>query len=436
MQKETIFGLKWTMMGSGVQIATQVIQLFFLAMILGPTQYGEAMFGLIVIRVMMPLASAGIGTVLIGEDELDEKKLRSLFTINLLFALGIYLFLFLTAPFLEELFGLFRLSKFIKIAALSIIIAALGNIHNALINKNLAYDISNKILSISLIFEVIVSLLVAFSDWNIWALTLGYLSRVAVATVLQIWHGKKYFSANLNFDFTAIKPILNKCYYDMGAQFTNMMATNIDNFLVSKYFGITNLGYYTLAWDLAMKPVYAIVSMFTKVKFPIWAKLKNEGNALTEDYEKTVVELMKFMCGIFVIWFIVSTYFIPFWYGEKWLPTVPLLHIFIILGIARSFGSPSSYLGMSLGFFKQEFFLTILQLFLTVFALFFVTYFDRQLQNICISMVVCYFTCDLVWYSFLHKNTSISFISLGKKIFPSLLTAFSLMLIFYFIFIK
>lgn len=420
-EKNTWFGIKWTAAASIFQIVAQVVQLLLIAKFLGPTLYGEAILALIAVRMMLPFATAGIATVLVQEDELSRTQLSSLFWSNLLFSLVIYSVLYCSAPLISILFELPNFAFFIQIAALSILLNAFGNIYNALLNKHLEFEKTSKIIFVSVFFDLLISLTITYLGWYMWSLLLGFLGRVVVATILQIYFGKRYFLPTFHFKIDEIKGILSNCFFDMLAQFTNMIATNIDNILVGKYFGITNLGYYVLAWDLAMKPVYAIVPIFTKVKFPIWAKLKNTPSRLAEDYENTVFGIMKVMCLVFGAWYLVSTYFVPFWYGERWLPMLEYLHILIFLGVARSFGSPSSYLGMALGFFKQEFYFNLNQLLIYFILLPLTIFYLHDLSYFCYTILLAYFINDLFWYFFLQKNTSIDFFKLGKKVFLQLI---------------
>ena len=429
MIKQTIFGIKWTAFGSIFQMLAQVIQLLLIAKMLGPTLYGEAILALIVVRMMMPFSAAGVGTVLVQEEELSQTQLSSLFWSNLFFALVIYLILFLFSPLISSVLELPNLTFFIRIGALSIVLNALGNIHNALLNKYLQFKTTSKITMISVFFDLFVSLIITYLGFYVWALLLGFLGRVVVAVFLQIWFGKSYFLPTFYFKIEEIKPILSKCFFDMAAQFTNMLATNIDNILVGKHFGITNLGYYALAWDLAMKPVYAIVPIITKVKFPIWVQLKKTPLLLAQDYEKTVFYVMQLMCLVFGFWYLFSTFFIPFWYGAAWLPVVTYLHILIFLGVVRSFGSLSSYLGMTLGFFKKEFYFTVNQIIIYSIFLSFVIFYFHNLTYFCCAMFLGYFLNDLLWYRFLHKNTTVDFLQLGKKVFLQIALPFLIVIV-------
>ena len=415
IEKNTWFGIKWMAFGSIFQLLAQVVQLLLIAKLLGPNLYGEAILALLVVRMLMPLSAAGVGTVLVQEEELSQQQLSSLFLSNLLFSLLIYVFLFALSPIFANIFELQNLTFFIQIGALSIVINAFGNVHNALLNKYLQFKTTSKITVISVFFDLIISLIIIYLGFYTWALLLGFLSRVVVAVFLQFWFGKKYFSPSFYLKISEIKPILYKCFFDMAAQFVNMLATNVDNILVGKYFGITNLGYYALAWDLAMKPVYAIVLIVTKVKFPLWSQLKKTPSLLAEDYENTVFRTMQLMSSVFAIWFLVSTFFIPFWYGEAWLPLVTYLHILIFLGVFRSFGSPSSYLGMAMGFFKQEFLFNVNQLLIYFILLPLNIFYFQNLSYFCYSIVIAYFINDLIWYRFLQKNTSVDFIKLAEK---------------------
>jgi O-antigen/teichoic acid export membrane protein len=196
----------------------------------------------------------------------------------------------------------------------------------------------------------------------------------------------------------------------MSAQIINMLSTNMDNILVGKYFGITNLGYYTLAWDLALKPVYAIIPMLMKVKMPIWAKLKQEKAILLEDFKQTIFRISLPLILLYLIAYFLTPYFIPFWYGEKWLPSVAFLQILIFIGMTRCIGSITNTLALTLGFFRAEFYINCFQLACYLILLPISIYFFNDLNIFCWMMVLGYAAIDMIWYVFLWKKyTSASF---------------------------
>ncbi len=400
----TWFGLKWTVIGTIVQMSVQLIQLFVLSKYLGPTLYGEAMLGVIIVRMLNPFAIAGVGNVLIQEKNLSQEQLSTLFYCNLIFSVVVYLLLFCTAPLFSIIFTFPNFVIFARIGALILLFYGVSNISNSLLIKELEFKNLNKIQIASSLLELFISLTITYLGMGEWALLLGFLSRVVLSSILQVFIGKKYFFPAFFGKISEIKPILMKCAYNMSAQTINMLSTNMDNLLVGKYFGITNLGYYTLAWDLALKPVYAIVPMFMKVKMPIWAKLKQNKEDLLEDFKQSIVMLSLPLILLYFVGYFVVPYFIPFWYGEKWLPSVALLQILIFIGMTRCVGSLTNTLALTLGFFKVEFYINCFQLFCYLILLPMSIYFFQDMAVFCWVMVMGYVVMDTIWYVFLWRK--------------------------------
>jgi O-antigen/teichoic acid export membrane protein len=375
IQENTRKGLFWTASSAAVQILISFVQLLLISKFLGPTLYGEAVLAFVIIRLLTPV-----------------------------FSLLIYLILYGFSSYLAIFFEVENLALLVKIGGLVIIFSAFGNIYAALIQKNLNFQKQSLIIVLSVLIDAAVSISITYLGIGIFAIVLGFLSRVVVATGLNIYLGKCYFSLEFRCEWARIKVILQKSIYDMSAQLVNMLCTNMDNFLVGKYFGITNLGYYALAWDLALKPVYAIIPIVTKVKMPIWARLKNEKKLLIADFKKTVIQLLVLLCLIFAVWFFLMPYFIPFWYGEKWIESIGLFYILGWIGLMRGVGSPMNTLALSSGFFKQELYINIFQLCIYLFLLPLCIYFFKEMHIFCWMMVFGYVLTDLVWYIFLRKK--------------------------------
>jgi O-antigen/teichoic acid export membrane protein len=104
-----------------------------------------------------------------------------------------------------------------------------------------------------------------------------------------------------------------------------------------------------------------------------------------------------------VAYFIIP-YFIPFWYGEKWLPSVAFLQILIFIGMTRCIGSITNTLALTLGFFKAEFYINCFQLACYLILLPMSIYFFNDLNVFCWMMVLGYVAMDVVWYVFLWSR--------------------------------
>lgn len=135
----------------------------------------------------------------------------------------------------------------------------------------------------------------------------------------------------------------------MGEKTANYIISNLDYLLIGSLFGAKSLGYYTLAYNLILKPSTMINPIITKVAFPVFSKVQNDIDRLRRGYLK-VLQLLSsvnfpMMAGLAVV----APVAVPIIFGEQWLPSVILIQILTIVGLLRSTGNPVGSLLLAKG---------------------------------------------------------------------------------------
>jgi O-antigen/teichoic acid export membrane protein len=178
------------------------------------------------------------------------------------------------------------------------------------------------------------------------------------------------FRPKWRWNTQAARDILNYGKYIMGVQIVSFGLTQGDNALVGKVLGTTELGLYSMAYNLASLPATSISHLISKVAFPTYAKIKDDLAVLREGYFK-VLRLTALLAvpaagGLFAL----ASELVRLLYGENWMPMVPALMILCIYGLERAVNSPVGALLNATGRPKTLFNLQLIKLALLVLIIY------------------------------------------------------------------
>ena len=104
--------------------------------------------------------------------------------------------------------------------------------------------------------------------------------------------------------------------------------------IIGRLIGARSLGYYNLAYQLAMLPTFAL-SQINRVNFSVLSQQDDEGRKtyLCQSLEMYAV----IYAAIYGIGFVIAPWIIPLVYGEQWIPAVRIFQIVMIFAYARGF---------------------------------------------------------------------------------------------------
>lgn len=288
-------GLVWTFSGQGIKLILQVFYTLGLAIILGPTMYGQVAIIMSIIVVLSPFCGIGYGNILIKDIATKTNKYQKTLGNTIVF-LGIT-FVILEFFLLIIMYFIFGFNESLLVIALllgisDLIFLKISEFTSQIYLANNNYKKSSITqLNISLIRA---SSLVIFEGINrFFNLELGVIYWVylyVLFTLFQsIFNFKKIFIAYGNPDFRNVKIKFSEI--KEGIQFSISLSAqgiynDIDKTILGKLSGSTVAGYYSFAYkisDVVFFPIKALLS-YTYPRF--FEKGKNNNLKSTFNYAK------------------------------------------------------------------------------------------------------------------------------------------------------
>lgn len=349
LKSQAVSGVKWSGVSMGVVTALQFVTLAVLARLLSPSDFGLMGMIMVVIGFAQLFADMGISNAIIYRQDATREELSSLYWLNILAGVVVFFVVCGGCPLITAFYHEPRLSNLIYLSSLIFLITPFGQQFQILLQKELRFNQLAKIEIISSFVNSSTAITLAIGGMGVFSLIWGQLAGTSFRVLLLSWWGWGNWRPRLHFATQNLKGYISFGLYQMGEKTVNYFNSNLDYLLIGFLLGAKALGYYTLAYNLVLRPLQMINPVITRVAFPVFSKMQNETDRLKRGYLK-VLQLLStvnfpMMAGLAVV----APIAVPVIFGEQWVPSIILIQILTIVGLLRSTGNPVGSLLLSKG---------------------------------------------------------------------------------------
>lgn len=371
-QKVAINGAKWTTSATVVNTLLAFLQLVIVARVLEPSIFGLVSICTLVMNFFHIFANLGFTNSIISKQESDRKNLSTIFYASVALGLIMGVLIYMSAGILVDYYDEPRLGYVIKVSSFTFPLIYTSQIYWNLLQKELEFKILAFIEVVGAVINIILTVIFAYNGFEELSLIYSQLIFTAVKTVLYIVLGRKLFSPLLYFKLSEIKDHLRFGLYHLGEGILGFVNGNLENIVIGKVIGVKELGLYTIAYQLAVFPIYKLNPIIMQVSYPIMAKMKdNEG--LRRAYLK-IVDFITFcnfplLAGLFIT----SSAVVIIIYGPGYQDSAPLVKVILFVSIMACITAPASSLALSKGKPNIMFYLNLSSLIIKIPTLYFMS---------------------------------------------------------------
>ena len=328
-------GLFWTILQQfGYQGINFIVQLL-LARILLPEAFGIIALLQIFVAVGNNLIDSGMASSLIRNKDVGERDYSSVFFLNIIVSLVIYLIIFFFSPYIARFYEIPILSDVIKVYCLSFIINAFSLIQITKMTKEMKFKSQMLIQLPSLIVAGLISIYLANTGWGVWSIVAYNLIQNTLQSI-QYWLKSKWRPAWV-FDKVRLKYHFNFGYKLTIASLLNSIYDNIYNLVIGKFFSPQILGYYNRAEIFQLFPSKNISTALEKVTYPMFAQIQDDQEKLRKYYRDIFNLVVFFLTPTMIVLCVIAEPLFRMLLTDKWLPMVPYFQIMTIVGILHPF---------------------------------------------------------------------------------------------------
>lgn len=329
--------LAWSLFGQIASFSISFLGSIIIARLLTPLELGVYAVASAIIGVIGVIANVGIGSYLIREIALTQAKIQTAFTLNAIISLSLSIIIFLASFAGNLLFDDNQVGIVIRLLAVPPLIGVIEFLPSTMVQRDMQFGSKSVVLVLSTLIGVVVTLISAYLGFS--SLSFAF-SAIAVAlfraiamTILVPHH------VNYRLRFTDWRPIFVFGYRMVLITGAAQLAQRLSEVILGSLLGLSTLGIYARASNLANLVFYNLYGSATGVVFSQLSLVYRETGVVNKTFIRGLQMIIAFMWPLMIGMAILSRPLINTLYGPKWSgAAIPFSLLMISQVIVLSFG--------------------------------------------------------------------------------------------------
>lgn len=322
LRNKTLKGVGWSatenVLRQGVSFCIGLI----LARLLSPAEYGMIGLAMIVITILSTFVDSGFANALIRKNDATEEDYSTMFIVNMVMSILVYVFLFILAPFVSQFLNA-EITQVIRALGIGVLIKAFSIVQDTNLTKHINFKVKTKTTFYSVLAGGVVGVTGAFLGWGVWALVAQQLLTSFINTlflwILNPWH------PTLKFSVDSLRYMWGFGWKVLLGKLLNQIWTQIYTIVVGKVYDTATLGQYSRAKHYASLFSVNLTETVRKVSYPTLANIQNEQERMVAAMRR-MIKVTMFVTAVCM--FSLGAVSVPLIYcmiGEKWLEAASYL---------------------------------------------------------------------------------------------------------------
>lgn len=284
--------------------------------------FGTASLAVTLFYFLDLVTEAGLSTVLVRKENLDEATTTTVFWLNVMVSVGAFLVLLGVAPLIGWIQGRPIVGWMLIAYGTKLLYQNIYFVPAALLRREMRFKELSIVRTLANAGDGIAKITFAAMGQPIWCFVAGPLTRVFITGVgtfiAHPWrpHGKPHFAearAMLSFGFKST-----------GSQYLQHFYNNISYQIVGYYFGTAALGAYRLAYEIVLYPINWVSNVVTQVAFPAFARVSTRSRELANQFLQFSRQNLAVALPILVLLLVGATDFLHVVFPRVFAPPVTI----------------------------------------------------------------------------------------------------------------
>lgn len=343
----------WNALGKYSSQIIAFIVSVVMARILMPSDYGVMGIIAVFIAISDIFIDCGFANALINKKQCTQSDYSTVFFCNILISIGIFILLYISAPYIADFYKMEILVPTIRVMGLSFIITSIGAVSRTILIKNLKFKESAIITIISAICSGCIGICLALYGYGVWALIFQSLLTNIITIILQFINVK--WIPSFIFSHKSFHELFSFGGKILGSNIIWQLHSKMYSIVIGKFFTPADLAYFTRAEGYSVLIPGNIGGILQNILFPILSKIKDDDKELLAMDYKLVKQSSIILFPLCLLLAGAAHPIIILMLTEKWEPVVPLLQILCIGVLLDHIPSINSNIFLTKG--KSGFFL-------------------------------------------------------------------------------
>ena len=388
-KNKILSGISWSFAEKLLTDLVSTVITIVLSRILMPEDYGLVALVTIFITISSIFVTTGLGTALVRDKNATEEQMATIFYLNVILGVVIYVFLFLCAPLIADYRGNTELVALVRVLGLKIPISSVYNIQHAHVKKKMDFRLFFWSSFIGTVMSGVVGITMAYMGFGAWALVWSTLTDNIMDSIVLFfttkWFPKpvlkiKECSSMIDFGFKVlVKEFINRVYAQLRGLIIGLKYSSAD------------LAYNTKGQKFPSMFIEIVNTTVIRVMLPALSEIQDDKDKMRFIIKTSTQLTMFVIVPIMVGLFATADNFITILLTDKWIGAVPYIRIYCLVFMIQPLCVIDERVleayGLGNTLIKKQILDTVISLGAIVLAL---IYYDGAIY-IAFSLVVCTF---------------------------------------------
>jgi O-antigen/teichoic acid export membrane protein len=347
IRQKAIRGTVWTVLSQWLIKPIQFIQTIILARLLNPSDFGLMGLLYVIVGTINVFVAPGMQSALVQRKEVDRIVLNTAWVVSIIGSLTKAALVIIAAPYAATFYNSPILEHMLRLYALGYVIGGFRNVGMVLYRREIDMKMITIAQQLSALIKVIVTVVLVFWLRNVWALVIGTLAGEVITLIVSFILSP--YRPSFEFDYKRARGLFRFGRHIMLTGIILLVIERGDRALLGKVLDLDAVGFYSMAYALAILPSTFLTSIMSQVLFPVFSRLNEQLDSL----KRTFLTILKFVSLITIPASIgigiLAPEIVEVVYGSKWLPMVDSLRVLCVFGVVHSVVSLSGTLFQGTG---------------------------------------------------------------------------------------
>lgn len=324
-KKQVISSVVWKFCERfSAQFVTLVVTIV-LARLLDPHHYGTVSIMLVFINIANVFVTESFSAALIQKKDVDTIDFSTIFYFNILFSVGLYIVVFVAAPWVERFYDMPELANAMRILALKIPISAIYSVQQAYVSRNLLFKKFFFATIIGTVLSAAVGIIMALRGFGVYALVAQYLTNSLIGTVV-LWFVVRWRPVR-RFSYSKFKGLFGYGWKILFTSLLRALYEDIYSLVIGKKYTDNDLAFYSKGKHYPQLIITNVNSTISSVMFPALSKIQDDTQALCLMMRRAIKTSAYILSPMMIGMAVVAEPLVMLVLTDKWLPCVPYLRL-------------------------------------------------------------------------------------------------------------
>lgn len=342
-----ISNAKWVAVSQFVRILSQLANLFVLARLLPPSDYGLMAMATVVTNLALLLRDQGTSAALIQKEKLSDQTITTVFWFNIALGLLIATLILVFSPLIAAYFKEPALIGVLCALALVFPLASSATSHQALLERASEFKKLALIEVTASIVAMVVAIIAAVKGLGVYSLVLQAVLMTTLSSIF-IWVNSQWRPKGRP-SFNELKTILPFTSHMTGFQLIIYFSRNADSVVIGRLIGTASLGIYSMAYKVMLLPVQNITWAVSRALYPLMSRQQSTLNEMGKLYLQTVSFISLVTAPLMVGVFVLREPLVHVAFGHQWHQVANVLIWLAPIGYLQSVSSTIGAVFMAQG---------------------------------------------------------------------------------------